>query len=110
MRRLKCLVALAAWLLSIGIVALAQSKPAAGASPTYDLLITHGRIIDGSGNPWYSGDIAVQGDRIVAIGKLEGATAKKVIDASGLVVAPGFIDMLGQSEFALLIDNRALSK
>ncbi|HMF91089.1 MAG TPA: D-aminoacylase [Candidatus Angelobacter sp.] len=86
--------------------ALAQSN----STPTYDLLITHGRIIDGSGNPWYSGDIAIQGDRIAAIGKLEDATARRVIDAGGLVVAPGFIDMLGQSETALLIDNRALSK
>src|SRR5262249_4948521 len=88
----------------------AQSTSAAGAAPTYDLLITHARIVDGSGNPWYSGDIAVQGDRIAAIGRLEGATARRVIDASGLVVAPGFIDMLGQSEMALLIDNRSLSK
>src|SRR5262249_1373355 len=88
----------------------AQSTSAAGAAPTYDLLITHARIVAGSGNPWYSGDIAVQGDRIAAIGRLEGATARRVIDAGGLVVAPGFIDMLGQSETALLIDNRALSK
>jgi dihydroorotase/N-acyl-D-amino-acid deacylase len=77
---------------------------------TYDVLIHNGHIIDGSGNPWYSGDIAIQGDRIVAIGKLENANAKRVIDASGLVVAPGFIDMLGQSETALLIDHRAISK
>jgi len=88
----------------------AQSTSAAGAAPTYDLLITHARIVDGSGNPWYSGDVAVQGDRIAAIGRLEGATARRVIDAGGLMVAPGFIDMLGQSETALLIDNRALSK
>jgi dihydroorotase/N-acyl-D-amino-acid deacylase len=78
--------------------------------PAYDVIITHGRIIDGSGNPWYSGDIGIRGDRIVAIGRLEGAHAQRVIDASGLVVAPGFIDMLGQSELALLIDNRAVSK
>jgi N-acyl-D-amino-acid deacylase len=79
-------------------------------TPNYDILIRNGHIIDGSGNPWYSGDIAIQGDRIVAIGKLGNATAKRVIDASGLVVAPGFIDMLGQSETALLIDHRAISK
>lgn len=79
-------------------------------TPTYDVIIRNGHIIDGSGNPWYSGDIAIQGDRIVAIGKLGNASARRVIDASGLVVAPGFIDMLGQSETALLIDHRALSK
>jgi len=66
--------------------------------------------VDGSGNPWVSGDVAIRGDRIVAIGKLDSAVAKRVIDATGLVVSPGFIDMLGQSELALLIDNRSLSK
>jgi len=80
------------------------------ANLPYDVLIRNGRIIDGSGNPWISGDIAIRGDRIVAIGKLRGAEAKRVIDASGLVVCPGFIDMLGQSEDSLLIDNRSLSK
>ena len=93
----------------------AQVKPL-GAEPqtltsnTYDVIIKNGRIIDGAGNPWVSGDLAIQGDRIAAIGRLEGAKAKRVIDAAGLVVSPGFIDMLGQSEMALLIDNRALSK
>ena len=80
------------------------------ASAPYDVIIRNGRIIDGSGNPWMSGDIAIRGDRIAAIGQLAHASAKRVIDASGLVVSPGFIDMLGQSELALLIDNRSLSK
>ncbi len=74
------------------------------------MIIRNGRIINGSGNPWVSGDIAIRGDRIAAIGNLANAPAKRVIDASGLVVAPGFIDMLGQSEYSLLIDNRSLSK
>jgi N-acyl-D-amino-acid deacylase len=74
------------------------------------VLIRHGHILDGTGNPWYAGDIAIRGDRIVAIGTLEGAKARRVIDASGLVVSPGFIDMLGQSEESLLIDNRSMSK
>ena len=84
--------------------------PILAQSPTYDTIIRNGRIIDGSGNPWFSSDIAIQGDHIAAIGKLANANAKRVIDASGLVVTPGFIDMLGQSEFSLLVDNRAISK
>ena len=79
-------------------------------SNAYDVIIKGGRIIDGSGNPWVSGDIGIRGDRIAKIGNLEGASAKHVVDAHNLVVAPGFIDMLGQSEMALLIDNRSLSK
>ena len=79
-------------------------------SHAYDVIIKRGRIIDGSGNPWVSGDIGIRGDRIVKIGNLEGSSAQQVIDAHNLVVAPGFIDMLGQSEMALLIDKRSLSK
>ncbi len=85
-------------------------KAPAAAAGAYDVLIENGRIMDGTGNPWYQANIAIRGDRIVAIGKLTGAKAKRVIDARGLVVAPGFIDMLGQSETALLIDNRSQSK
>ena len=76
----------------------------------YDLLIRNGRIVDGSGRAAYSADLAVKGDRIVAIGNLSEATATRTIDARGLVVSPGFIDMLGQSETYLLIDPRAMSK
>jgi dihydroorotase/N-acyl-D-amino-acid deacylase len=80
------------------------------ASEEYDLIIRHGHIIDGTGNPWYAADLAVKGDRIAAIGNLPEAHAKREIDASGRIVAPGFIDMLGQSEFSLLLDNRSISK
>jgi N-acyl-D-amino-acid deacylase len=82
----------------------------AAAASDYDVIIKNGHIIDGSGNPWVSGDIGIRNDRIVTIGKLDDAHAKRTIDATGLVVSPGFIDMLGQSEMALLIDNRSLSK
>jgi N-acyl-D-amino-acid deacylase len=88
----------------------AQAKVNASAANEFDVLIKNGHIIDGSGNPWVSGDIAIRGDRIEAIGNLGNAHAKRVIDAQGLVISPGFIDMLGQSEAALLIDNRSLSK
>ena len=76
----------------------------------YDILIHNGKIVDGTGNPWYEGDIAIYGEKILAIGKLDAKIAKRTIDAAGKVVAPGFIDMLGQSEYSILIDNRALSK
>jgi dihydroorotase/N-acyl-D-amino-acid deacylase len=92
------------------LLALAVVPPLSAQTTAYDVIIRHGTIIDGSGNPWYSGDIAIQGERIAAIGRLQDAQGKRVIDAAGLVVAPGFIDMLGQSETALLIDNRAISK
>jgi dihydroorotase/N-acyl-D-amino-acid deacylase len=76
----------------------------------YDVLIRNGRIVDGSGRAGYVADVAIKGDRIVSIGNLSRATAARTIDARGLVVAPGFIDMLGQSETYLLIDPRAMSK
>jgi N-acyl-D-amino-acid deacylase len=96
----------ALFILFLAPVAVAQENQ----GDTYDVIIKNGKIIDGSGNPWVSGDVAIRGDRIVKMGKLNGTNAKRIIDAHNLVVAPGFIDMLGQSEMALLIDNRSLSK
>lgn len=80
------------------------------AASSYDLIIRNGHIIDGSGSPWYAADVAVRDGHIAAIGKLTDASATRIIDAHGLVVAPGFIDMLGQSEVSLLLDPRATSK
>lgn len=76
----------------------------------YDLIIMNGRIVDGTGNPWFYGDVAIRGDRIIKVGRVGPARARRRINARGLVVAPGFIDMLGQSELNLLVDPRAESK
>lgn len=93
----------------LGVRSSARQDPSAGAE-SYDVIIRGGHILDGTGNPWYAADIGIRGDKIAAIGKLGDATAKQTIDATGKIVAPGFIDMLGQSETSLLIDNRSLSK
>ena len=76
----------------------------------YDAVIRNGHIIDGSGSPWYAADIGIRAGKIAAIGRLDGAAARKTIDAHGMVVAPGFIDMLGQSELTILVDPRLPSK
>src|SRR5437660_1458491 len=77
---------------------------------SYDLLLRGGWIVDGSGNPRRRADVAIAGDRIARLGFLPGAEARETLDVAGLVVAPGFIDMMGQSEINVLIDNRVLSK
>jgi N-acyl-D-amino-acid deacylase len=96
--------------LTVGFISFALARTHADDSPALDIVIRNGHILDGTGNPWYAADVGIRGDRIEVIGKLSNAHAAKVIDASGRVVAPGFIDVLGQSEMALLIDNRSLSK
>ena len=70
----------------------------------------NGHIIDGTGSPWYSGDVGIRDGKIAGIGNLSGAPRSKTIDAHGMVVAPGFIDMLGQSELTILVDPRLPSK
>jgi len=80
------------------------------AAPEYDIIIRHGQVVDGSGRAGFTGDIAIKHDRIARIGNLRNAKATREIDARGQVVAPGFIDMLGQSEQYVLIDPRAMSK
>ncbi len=101
----KLIVVLA--LLSAGAVVPAQTH---SPSSAFDLVITNGHIIDGTGSPWYSGDIGIRGGKIAAIGNLSDAARTRTIDAQGKVVAPGFIDMLGQSELTIQVDPRLPSK
>lgn len=97
-------------LLALPSVARGQPAMAEASTGPYDVLITGGRVVDGTGNPWFHADVGIRDDRIVAVGDLEGAEASRVIDASGLVVAPGFIDLHTHSDGALLRDGTAQSK
>jgi dihydroorotase/N-acyl-D-amino-acid deacylase len=92
--------------LLFGVARLEARVPA----QALDIVITNGHIIDGTGSPWYSGDIGIRDGKIAVIGNLNAAPRARTIDARGMVVAPGFIDMLGQSEFTILVDPRLPSK
>jgi N-acyl-D-amino-acid deacylase len=99
--------------LTVAFILFASLRPlvsSASVPVEYDLIIRNGRVIDGSGRPAFNAEVAIKDDRIGRIGNLRGARAKREIDARGQVVAPGFIDMLGQSEQFVLIDPRAMSK
>ncbi|MBZ5718842.1 MAG: D-aminoacylase [Acidobacteriia bacterium] len=94
-------------LISGAHLSLAQAP----ASPAkFDLVITNGHVVDGTGSPWYSGDVGIRSGRVAEIGNLKDAARTRTIDAHGMVVAPGFIDMLGQSELTILVDPRLPSK
>ncbi|MBM3994967.1 MAG: D-aminoacylase [Planctomycetes bacterium] len=103
MRRWLMLPLLALCLLIIPITTAAQDEP------EFDLVIRNGNIVDGTGNPWFHADVAITGNKIVALGRID-RNGKRVIDAKGLVVAPGFIDMHAHSDFTILEDGRAMSK
>jgi N-acyl-D-amino-acid deacylase len=92
------------------LLSLAAIPAARAAEAAYDLVVANGHIIDGTGSPWYAGDVAINAGRIAAIGNLSRASRKRTIDAHGMIVAPGFIDMLGQSELTVLVDPRLPSK
>jgi len=92
------------------LFAAACLLPAQSTTAAFDLVITNGHIIDGTGSPWYSGDVGIRDGRIAAMGNLTAAPRKRTIDAAGKVVAPGFIDMLGQSELSILVEPRLPSK
>ena len=95
--------------LTLALLLILSAFAFAADSP-FDLVITNGHIVDGTGSPWYSGDIGIRDGRIAAIGNLSTAARKRTIDAKAKVVAPGFIDMLGQSEMTILVDPRLPSK
>ena len=97
-------------LVAVVLISACGRRETGNGKPVYDLVLKNGWIVDGSGNPRYRGDVAIGGDRIAAVGFLNGATAPETLDVHGLVVSPGFIDMMGQSEINVLIDNRVLSK
>ena len=97
--------------LAITLTVACASVPRGPGATRYDILITNARVVDGTGNPWYRGSVATIGDRIVYVGpSIPGLSARRVIDANDQVVAPGFIDMLGHSEFAILRGPHAVSK
>src|SRR5207248_3974156 len=89
------------------ILAVCLVAQAAAQRPRYDVVIANGRIVDGTGAPWFRGDVAIAADRIAAVGAIGDRGGAQTIDATDLVVAPGFIDLLGQSEFNVLVDGRA---
>jgi dihydroorotase/N-acyl-D-amino-acid deacylase len=92
------------------LFAQSPAVAASGSGEPFDIVIVNGHIIDGTGSPWYSGQIGIRAGHIAAIGNLEAAPRQQTIDAKGKVVAPGFIDMLGQSEMTMLVDPRLPSK
>jgi N-acyl-D-amino-acid deacylase len=106
------LLALGAGAPAAAAAAAASASPPATTAAALDceLLFAGGRVVDGSGAPWFRADVCVAGGRIAAVGQLGAARARRRIDASQLVITPGFIDMLGQSEYNVLVDNRAASK
>jgi dihydroorotase/N-acyl-D-amino-acid deacylase len=94
-----------------GLLAQAPVSTAVPAiEQPFDIVIVNGHIIDGTGSPWYSGQVGIRQGRVAAIGNLENAPRRQTIDAHGDVVAPGFIDMLGQSELTMLVDPSVPSK
>src|SRR3981081_621112 len=107
---MKAKLGLCSWLIALALLGTPHLLPAQSAVPAFDLVITNGHIIDGTGSPWYSGDVGIRDGKVAAIGNLTGAPRKRTIDAAGKVVTPGFIDMLGQSELSILVEPRLPSK
>ena len=94
----------------IALAAVGGFHALSAQDAAFDVLIRGGRVVDGTGNPWFFADIGIRNDRIEAVGRLSNARAARVIDASGMAVAPGFIDLHTHSDIPLLADGTAQSK
>jgi N-acyl-D-aspartate/D-glutamate deacylase len=94
---------------TVSVVALASAQAQVAALPVYDVVIRHGKVLDGAGNPWIAADVAILNGRFVKIGKVEG-TGRREIDATGLYVSPGWIDVMDQSADVLLKNGLADNK
>jgi N-acyl-D-amino-acid deacylase len=103
-------IALAVLVAATAILTAASCSRTPPTTAPFDIVIENGRVIDGTGSPWYSADVGLRGGRIAAIGRLADQPATRRIDAHGMVVAPGFIDMLGQSETTILVNPHLPSK
>src|SRR5882762_11671216 len=99
-------------LCACALLASCSSAPVSPLRPggDYDLVLANGRVVDGTGAPWFRADVGIRGDRIAAVGDLSRAGAVRRIDVRERMIAPGFIDLLGQSELYVLVDNRVESK
>jgi dihydroorotase/N-acyl-D-amino-acid deacylase len=97
-------------LLYLLVWAICATQCVAAGPPLFDLVIIHGHIIDGTGSPWYASDLGIRDGKIAAIGQLTRASSGQRIDAENKVVAPGFIDMLGQSDLSILVEPSLPSK
>jgi N-acyl-D-aspartate/D-glutamate deacylase len=110
----KRIVVTATLILAFGVLSLFErpgvANPGDISGRSCDIVIRNGRIIDGTGSPWYSGDIGIKDGKVIAIGNLAAIHSKRIIDAREMVVAPGFIDMLGQSELSILVNPHLPSK
>jgi N-acyl-D-aspartate/D-glutamate deacylase len=97
-------------LATTALVALASVLVLGQPAARYDVVIANGSVVDGSGNPWYRADVALRDGRIVAMGRIDRGAATTVVDATGKVVAPGFIDLHTHSDIPLVVDGTAQSK
>src|ERR1051325_3617284 len=95
---------------SLAMLVFSGLLPSAQPDAAYDLVLRNGRIVDGAGNPWFYGDVAIKSDKIAAVGRVAAKSGKREIDAKGLIVAPGFIDMHSHSDFTIFEDGNAQSK